>query len=57
MNKLKEFEELLGDNTVFKVQNQAFGDKTPKWKEWCQTIQKFTKKQIQESMELIHFDK
>jgi hypothetical protein len=35
-NKLKEFEELLLDNTLFKVHNQAIGDKNPKWKEWCQ---------------------
>jgi hypothetical protein len=34
MNKLKEFEELLLDNTLIKVQNQALGDKNPKWKKW-----------------------
>jgi hypothetical protein len=28
-NMLKEFEELLLDNTLLKVQNQALGDKTP----------------------------
>lgn len=33
-NKLKEFEELLLDNTLFKVQNQVVGDINPKWKEW-----------------------
>jgi hypothetical protein len=33
-NRLKEFEELLLDNTLFKVQNQALGDRNPKWKEW-----------------------
>jgi hypothetical protein len=32
-NKLKEFEELLLDKTLFKVQNQALGNKNPKWKE------------------------
>ncbi len=36
-NRLKEFEELLLDNTLLKVQNQALGDKNPKWKEWWQT--------------------
>jgi hypothetical protein len=29
-NRLKEFEELLLDNTLFKVQNQALKDKNPK---------------------------
>jgi hypothetical protein len=28
-NRLKEFEELLLDNTLLKVQNQALGDKKP----------------------------
>jgi hypothetical protein len=27
------------DNTLLKVQNQALGDKNPKWKEWWQIIQ------------------
>lgn len=40
-NKLKEFEELLLNNTLLKVQNQALGDKNPKWKEWWQMIQQF----------------
>jgi len=31
---LKEFKELLLDNTLLKVHNQALGDKNPKWKEW-----------------------
>jgi hypothetical protein len=53
---LKEFEELLLNNTLLKVQNQALGDRNPKWKEWWQSIQKFTKEQIQENMELAHFD-
>ena len=33
-NRLKEFEELLLDNTLIKVQNQALGDRNPKWNEW-----------------------
>jgi hypothetical protein len=37
-NKLKEFEELLLDNTLLKMQNQALGDRNLKWKEWWQTI-------------------
>jgi hypothetical protein len=55
-NRLKEFEELLLDNTLLKVQNQALGDKIPKWKEWWQIIQEFKEEQIQESMELARFD-
>jgi hypothetical protein len=41
-NKLKDFKELLLYNTLLKVQNQALGDKNPKWKEWLQTIKEFT---------------
>jgi hypothetical protein len=37
-NMLKEFGKLLLDNTLFKVQNQALGDKNPKWKEWWQIV-------------------
>jgi hypothetical protein len=33
-NKLKEFEELLLDNTLLKVQNQTLGDTNPMWKKW-----------------------
>jgi hypothetical protein len=33
-NMLKEFEELLLNNTSLKVQNQVLGDKNPKWKGW-----------------------
>jgi hypothetical protein len=55
-NKLKEFEELLLDNTLLKVQNQALGDKNPKWKEWWQIVQEFIKKHIQDSMKLVHFN-
>jgi len=42
-NKLKEFEELLLDNTLFKVHNQALGEKNLEWKEWWQIVQEFTK--------------
>ncbi len=42
-NKLKEFEELLLDNTLFKMHSQAFEDRNPKWKEWWQIVQEFTK--------------
>jgi hypothetical protein len=55
-NRLKEFEELLLNNTLLKVHNQALGDRNPKWKEWWQTIEQFTKEQIQESLELARFD-
>jgi hypothetical protein len=37
-NMLKKFEELLLDKTLFKVQNQALGNKNPNWKECYQTI-------------------
>jgi hypothetical protein len=33
------------------------GNKNPEWKEWWQTIKKFTEEQIQESMELTHSNK
>ncbi len=42
-NRLKEFEELLLYNTLLKVHNQNLGDKNPKWKEWWQAIQEFTR--------------
>jgi hypothetical protein len=42
-NKLKEFEELLLDNTLFKVQNQTLRNRNPKWLEWWPTVQEFTK--------------
>jgi hypothetical protein len=35
---LKEFEELLLDNTLLKVQNEALGDTNFKWKEWWQIV-------------------
>jgi hypothetical protein len=38
------------------VQNQALGDRNPKWKEWSQTGQEFTEEQIQKSMELARFN-
>jgi hypothetical protein len=55
-NKLKEFEELLLDNTLLMVQNQALGDRNPKWKEWWQIVQEFIEEQIQNSMELVCSD-
>jgi hypothetical protein len=53
-NRLKEFEELLLDNTLLRVQNQALGDKNPKWKEWWQIVHEFMKEPIQDSRELAH---
>jgi hypothetical protein len=41
-NRLKEFEEVLLDNTLLKVQNHAFRNKNPKWKEGWQIVQEFT---------------
>jgi glucose-6-phosphate 1-dehydrogenase len=55
-NRLKEFEELLLNNTLFKVQNQALGDSKPKWKEWWQIVQEFKDEWIHDNMELAHFD-
>jgi hypothetical protein len=52
-NRLKEFEEFLLDNTLFKVSNHALEMKNPKWKGWWQNVQKFTKEQIQKNMELV----
>jgi hypothetical protein len=45
-NRLKEFEELLLDNTLLKVQNQTLEDKNLEWKEWWQIVQEFIEKQI-----------
>jgi hypothetical protein len=50
--KFKEFKGLLLDNTSLKLQNQALGEKNPKWKEWWQIVQEFIEEQIQENMEL-----
>ncbi len=53
-NGLKEFEELLLDNTLLKVQKSSFeSNKNPKGKEWWEIVQAFTKEQIQENMELM----
>jgi hypothetical protein len=52
-NRLKELEELLIGNTLLKVQNQALGNKNPKWKELWQTIQEFIEEQIKENMEFV----
>jgi hypothetical protein len=38
---LKEFKDLILDNTLLKVQNQALGDKNPESKEWWQIVQGF----------------
>ncbi len=53
-NMLKEFEELLFDNILLNVHNQALGDRNLKCKEWRQSVQKFTKEQIQDNIELAH---
>jgi hypothetical protein len=42
-NRLKEFEEVLLNNTLLKVQNHAFGNRNPKWKEWWQIVQESQK--------------
>lgn len=53
-NHLTEFEELLLDNALLKVQNQALADKNLKWKEWWQMVQEITKEQIQDNLEFTH---
>ncbi len=55
-NWLREFEELLLNNTLFKVQNQALVNKNPKWNEWWQIIQEITKEQIKDNLELVGAD-
>jgi hypothetical protein len=45
-NTLKEFEELLLDSTLLKMQNQALGYQNPKWKVWWQTLQEFIEEHI-----------
>jgi hypothetical protein len=41
-NRLKEFEELLLDNTLLQVHNWTLVDKNPKWKEWWQIVKEIT---------------
>jgi hypothetical protein len=42
-NWLKEFEGLLLDNVMLKVQNRTLVDKNMKWKEWWQIVQEIIK--------------
>ncbi len=44
------------DKTLFEVQNQALGDKNPKWKEWWQVVQEFIEEQIHDNVELARVD-
>ncbi len=55
-NQLKGFEELLFDNALLKVHNQTLADKNPKWEEWWQTVHEIIKKQILNSLEIVHVD-
>ncbi len=55
-NQLKGFEELLLDNALFKVKNQALVDKSLKWKEWWKIIQEIMEEQIHDSLEIAHVD-
>jgi hypothetical protein len=55
-NQLKEFEELILDNALLKVQNKTLADKNLKWKEWWQTVQEIMKEQIQDNLEIAHVD-
>jgi hypothetical protein len=55
-NWLMEFEKLLLDNALIKVQNQTLDDKNSKWKEWWHIMQKIIEEKIQESLEIAHVD-
>jgi hypothetical protein len=55
-NRLMEFENLLLDNALLKVQNQTLADKNSKCKEWWQIMQKIIEEQMQESLEIAHVD-
>jgi hypothetical protein len=48
-NRLKEFEEFLLDNTLLKVSNHTLEMKNPKWKEWWQNVQKFTRNKFKKT--------
>ncbi len=45
-NQLREFEELLLDSTLRKIQNQTLVDMNLKWKEWWKTMQEIAKDMI-----------
>jgi hypothetical protein len=51
---LKEFEELILDNALLRVQNQTLVDKNPKWKKWWQIVQEIMDEQIQDNLEMVH---
>ncbi len=53
---MKEFKELLLDNALFKVQNQALINKNPKWKEWWQIVHEITKEHIEDNLEIVCVD-
>lgn len=53
-NRLREFEELMLGNVLFKVQNHTLVDKNPKWKKWWQIVQEITHEQIQDNLEMVH---
>ncbi len=55
-NRLKEFEKLLLNNKLLKVQNEALGYTNPKWKEWWQIVQEFIEEHIWDNMELAYFN-
>lgn len=55
-NWLKGFDESFLDNALVEVYNQTMDDKNPKWEEWWQTLQEIIKKQIQNSLEIVHVD-
>jgi L-rhamnose mutarotase len=52
-NWLREFEELILDNVLLKVQNQTSVDNNPKWKKWWQIVQEIMDEQIQDSLEMV----
>jgi UDP-galactopyranose mutase len=53
-NQLREFEELLLDNALLKVQNQALVEKNPKWEKLWQTIHEIMEEQIQDNIKIVY---
>ncbi len=50
---MREFEELLLDNALLKVQNQTLVKKNPKWENLWQTIHEITEEQIQDNFKIV----
>jgi hypothetical protein len=55
-NQLKEFEELLLNNALLKVQNQALVKKIRNEKKMWQTIHEIREEQIQDNLKIVCAD-